>query len=293
MCTTPTPITAEWVSGCFSPRGLDSHKGTYGQLLTVCGSYGMAGAALLCLRGALRSGVGLLRAAVPRSVYPLLAAAQPEAVFIPMPEDEAGCFSSEAAVSLRRAADAATAVVVGCGLSRGEGQSAVVESLLACSVPVILDADGINAITPHILAEERVSAPLIFTPHPGELALLLDIPVAQLQQHREEIACRFARDYGVVLVLKGHRTLVAAPDRPLMVNETGNPGMATGGSGDVLTGIIGGLAAQGMPPYEAAACGVYVHGAAGDRAAARLSMHSMLPSDIIGELGDLFLQFEK
>lgn len=288
-----TVITAEWVGKQVRPREKDSHKGTYGQLLTVCGSYGMAGAALLCIRGALRSGVGLVRAAVPRSVYPLLAAAQPEAVFLPLPEDERGCFSAEAVDSLHSAAATASAVVAGCGLGQGAGQTALVESLLTCPVPLILDADGINAVTPHILAEERVSSPLVLTPHPGEMARLLDIPVTQLQQHRAEIATRFARDYGVVLVLKGHRTLVAAPDRPLLVNETGNPGMSTGGSGDVLAGIIGALVAQGMPAYEAAACGVYIHGAAGDRAAARLSMHGMLPSDIIEELGNLFLQFEK
>ncbi|MBQ9859308.1 MAG: NAD(P)H-hydrate dehydratase [Clostridia bacterium] len=288
-----TVITAEWVNKQFLPRESDSHKGTYGQLLTVCGSYGMAGAALLCLRGALRSGVGLVRAAVPRSVYPLVAAAQPEAVFLPLAETEQGQFSAAAAEPLMQAVNAASAVVLGCGLGRGEDVDRVIAALLSCRCPLILDADGINGITPHILTGERVSAPRILTPHPGELAQLLDIPTDRLQRHREEIAVRFVRDHNVTLVLKGHGTLVAAPDRPLLVNATGNPGMATGGSGDVLAGIIGGLVAQGMPPYEAAACGVYIHGAAGDRAAARLSMHSMLPSDIIEELGTLFLQFEK
>lgn len=285
-------ITRSLVAGCIRPRPADSHKGTFGRLLTVCGSYGMAGAALLCARGALRSGAGLVTAAVPRSVYPLLAAAVPEAVFLPLPETEAGQFAEEAQEPLRSAVAGATAVVCGCGI--GPEQTALVEWLCRYSTrPVILDADGINAITPHILTEEAVSAPLILTPHPGEMARLLDIPVAQLQQHRHEIARRFADDYGVTLVLKGYHTLVTAPGRPLLQNETGNPGMATGGSGDVLAGIIGSLAAQGMDPYYAAACGVYLHGAAGDRAAARLSQHSMLPGDLIEELGDLFLQFEK
>ncbi len=285
-------ITPALVAGCIRPRPADSHKGTFGRLLTVCGSYGMAGAVQLCLKGALRSGVGLVTAAVPRSVYPLLAPAVPEAVFLPLPETEEGQFAPEAVESLRAAVVGATAVVCGCGI--GAEQTDLVEWLCQYSTrPVILDADGINAITPHILAEETVSAPLILTPHPGEMARLLDIPTAQLQRHRAEIARRFADDYGVTLVLKGHHTLVTAPGRPLLQNETGNPGMATGGSGDVLAGIIGSLAAQGMDPYYAAACGVYLHGAAGDRAAARLSQHGMLPSDLIEELGGLFLQFEK
>ena len=288
-----TVITPAWVGEQIGPRAVDSHKGTYGQLLAVCGNYGMAGAALLCIRGALRSGVGLVRAAVPRSVYPLLAAAVPEAVFLPVAENEQGQFFAEAADTLLQAADTASAVVLGCGLGRGEDVESIINALLSCRCPLVLDADGINGISPHILTRERVSAPRILTPHPGELARLLDVPTEQLQRYREEIAAEFVREHNAILVLKGHRTLVAAPDRPLLVNETGNPGMATGGSGDVLAGVIGGLVAQGMPPYEAAACGVYLHGAAGDCAAARLSMHSLLPTDIIEELGNLFLQFEK
>lgn len=287
-------ITPDMVADRFRPRPLDSHKGTFGRLLAVCGSYGMAGAAQLCVRGALRSGAGLVTAAVPRSVYPLLAPVLPEAVFLPLPETEDGHLSTEAAEPLRQAVAGATAVVVGCGLGTGEQQTQLVQQICRYSTrPVVLDADGINSITPHILMEETVSAPLILTPHPGEMARLLDIPVAQVQRHRQEIARRFADEYGVTLVLKGYRTLVTAPGRPVLENVTGNPGMATGGSGDVLAGIIGSLAAQGMDPYYAALCGVYLHGAAGDQAAARLSQHSMLPSDLIEELPNLFLQFEK
>jgi len=287
-------ITPEMVAERLIPRPLDSHKGTFGRLLSVCGSYGMAGAALLCARGALRSGVGLLTAALPRSVYPLLAAAVPEAVFLPQTETEHGVFSADAIQPLLQAAAGATAVVVGPGIGTGEAQTALVENLYrSCPRPLVLDADGINALSEHILVEETVSAPRILTPHPGEMARLLDVSVEQVQRHRREIARRFADEYNVTLVLKGYRTLVSAPGRPVLENPTGNSGMATGGSGDVLAGIIGALVAQGMDPYYAAVCGVYLHGAAGDRAAARLSRHSMLPSDLIEELSDLFLQFEK
>ena len=288
-----TVTTKEYVASCLPPRTADSHKGTYGTLLTVCGSYGMAGAALLCARGALRSGVGLLRAALPRSVYPLLVEAIPEAVFLPVAEQDGG-FCADAIPTLTDALATADGVVLGCGLGRGEGQTAVVRHLLANSpVPVILDADGINAITPHILTEEARSAPLIVTPHPGEMARLLGLSTAAVQADRVGVACRLAQAADAVVVLKGHRTIIAAPDGRVAENPTGNPGMATGGSGDVLAGIIGSLTAQGLTPYDAAACGVYLHGAAGDMAAAKHSQHGMLPTDVIEELGSLFLQFEK
>ena len=167
--------TKEYVAAHLPPRAADSHKGTYGTLLTVCGSYGMAGAALLCARGALRSGVGLLRAALPQSVYPLLVDAIPEAVFHAVPERD-GCVCADAIPAINDALTTADAVVIGCGLGRGEGQTAVVRHILTHSpVPVILDADGINAVTPHILAEEARSAPLIITPHPGEMARLMGL----------------------------------------------------------------------------------------------------------------------
>ena len=291
--TQPIIITKEYVASHLPHRTADSHKGTYGTLLTVCGSYGMAGAALLCARGALRSGVGLLRAAVPQSVYPLLVDAIPEAVFAPVAEQD-GCFSTAAISALTEALTAADAVVLGCGIGRGEEQTAVVRHILSHStIPVILDADGINAVTPHILAEEARSAPLILTPHPGEMARLLGISTAEVQADRVGVAQRLAREVDAVVVLKGHRTVIAGPAGEAAINPTGNPGMATGGSGDVLTGIIGSLVAQGVPPYAAAVCGAYLHGAAGDAAAEKRSQAGMLPTDLIEELGSLFLQFER
>lgn len=289
----PIVTTTAYVASHLPSRVADSHKGTYGTLLTVCGSYGMAGAALLCARGALRSGVGLLRAAVPRSVYPLLVDAIPEAVFAAVPERD-GCVCTASLPALTEALATADAVVVGCGLGRGEEQTAVVRHILSHgTVPVILDADGINAVTPHILTEEAGSAPLILTPHPGEMARLLGVSTAEVQADRVGVARQLARDTGAVVVLKGHRTVIASPDGETAENPTGNPGMATGGSGDVLAGIIGALVAQGVAPYAAAVCGVYLHGAAGDKAAQIHSQAGMLPTDLIEELGSLFLQFER
>ncbi len=287
------PITPEQVRACFTPRQPDSHKGSYGRLLAICGSYGMAGAAQLCLRAALRGGVGLAEAAVPESLYPLLAPVLPEPVFTPLPETAQGRIAPAAEAVLLPALERASAVVAGCGLGAPQELGWLVRRLLKCCCPVVLDADGINALQPHMLVEETVPAPVVLTPHPGEMARLLGISVQEVQQRRAELARGFADEYGVVVVLKGHRTLVAAPGRPLLENRTGNPGMATGGSGDALAGVIGALLAQGMEPYRAAMCGVFLHGAAGDAAAARLSQHAMLPTDLIDELGGLFLKLEK
>lgn len=185
-------------------------------------------------------------------------------------------------------------MVAGCGLGAPQELGWLVRRLLKCRCPVVLDADGINALQPHMLVEETVPAPVVLTPHPGEMARLLGISVQEVQQRRAELARGFADEYGVVLVLKGHRTLVAAPGRPLLENRTGQPRYGhRAAAGDALAGVIGALLAQGMEPYRAAMCGVFLHGAAGDAAAARLSQHAMLPTDLIDELGGLFLKLEK
>ncbi len=286
-------ITEDMVRAALPQRPVDGHKGTFGRVLLVVGSYGMAGAAILSARAAPRSGVGLVTVALPRSIYPIVAGAVPEEVFLPLAETDAGQISLSALPLIMDNATTADAVVVGCGLGRGEETAAVVAALLReIKCPLLLDADGINAISLHTLIEETVTAPRIFTPHPGEMARLVGGDIATVQANRAATAEAFVQQCGGTLVLKGHHTLVATADG-LLTNPTGNDGMATGGSGDVLAGLIGGLLAQGMPPRDAAACGVYLHGAAGDRAAVRLSRRSLLPSDMIEALGDLFLQFEK
>ena len=286
-------ITRDMVKRHFKARKADSHKGDYGRLLAVCGSYGMAGAALLCARAALRCGTGLVTVAVPRSVYPLLAAAVPEAVFVPLPETAGGQLAPEATEPLLAAVDKATAVVMGPGLGSGDQLTDVVMAVLEhATCPVILDADGINAIKPHMLDKGTIAAPLVLTPHPGEMARLLDTTIGQVQAAREQTACDFADKHGVVLALKGHHTVVAAPGGHMLCCHAGNPGMATGGSGDVLAGMVGAFAAQGMDTYDAALCGVYLHGVAGDDAAAAMSQRYMLPTDIVGCLSDQFLDLE-
>ncbi len=270
-------------------RAPDSHKGTYGTVLSVCGSYGMAGAAMLCAKAALRVGAGLVACATPRSVYPLIGGALPEAVFVPLCETERGTVTPHVSRETRNWQQKARAMVVGCGLGQGDAvETAVLTLLEEARCPIVLDADGINAVAKHILKRERETPPLILTPHPMEMARLLHCSVDEVQADRESAATRAATLFHAVVVLKGHRTVVADEHGTVYVNGTGNPGMATAGSGDVLAGIIGGLLAQGLSLFEAATVGVYLHGAAGDAAAARVGVPSLLASDIVDGLCDVF-----
>ncbi|MCI8554252.1 MAG: NAD(P)H-hydrate dehydratase [Clostridiales bacterium] len=289
-------IDDNMVKECFSPRGRDSHKGTYGRLLLVCGSYGMAGAAMMATEAALRCGVGLAALALPRSLYPIAASRLCEPVFIPLPETAEGGIALSSRSILRQEAARSSALLAGCGLGGGEAAAGVIADLLAAAAcPMVLDADGINAVAGHIDIGKTARFPssLILTPHPGEMARLTGRTVEEIQRDRIGIAARFSASTGAIVVLKGHHTVIAAPGSPPLINRTGNPGMATGGSGDVLAGMIASFAAQGMEPLKAAMCGVYLHGMAGDRAAARLSQHALLPTDLIKELGGLFLNLEQ
>lgn len=273
------------------PRGPETNKGDYGRLLSVCGSEGMAGAAAMSALSALRCGAGIVEAALPRPIYPIVAALAPEAVFTLLDLSGDGELTPSARSALRAALSRASACLVGCGLGKGPAARELVPLLLGeTPVPLVLDADGINLAAEHIDVLKTAHAPLILTPHPGEMARLLNAAAKDVQENREDCARSFAREHGVTLVLKGAGTLVASPDGRLYRNATGNPGMAKGGSGDVLAGMIASFLAQGAAPFEAAAGAVYLHGLAGDRCAARLSQCAMLPTDLIGALPELFLE---
>lgn len=269
-------------------RPLDAHKGSMGHILSLCGQYGMAGAAYFAAKAALRCGAGLVTAALPQSIYPIVAGMLPEAVYLPLPESD-GHITSLALATLLPRLPQYQAIVIGCGLGQSEEVRLVIEALLErATCPIILDADGINVMAPHIDKLKAAKAPLILTPHPGEMARLCSQSVEDIQANREAIAAEWAAKLGSVLVLKGHRTVIASPSEEIAVNETGNPGMATGGSGDVLAGVIAALAARGLSADIAARYGVCLHGLAGDNAAKRLSMTGLLPSDLLEELPRLF-----
>lgn len=282
---------ARIVLNMLRPRGAETNKGDYGRLLSVCGSEGMAGAAAMSTLSALRCGAGIVEAALPRPIYPIVAALAPEAVFTLLDLAQDGGLTAGARAALRSALGRASACLLGCGLGKGPAARELVPLLLGeAAVPLVLDADGINLAAEHIDVLKTAHAPLILTPHPGEMARLLNTAAKDVQENREECARSFAREYGVTLVLKGAGTLVASPDGRLYRNATGNPGMAKGGSGDVLAGMVASFLAQGIEPFDAAAGAVYLHGLAGDRCAARLSRCAMLPTDLIGALPELFLE---
>lgn len=269
----------------------DSNKGTLGSLLCICGSYGMAGAAIMAGKAALRCGIGLLKIAVPNSIYPVCATNILESVYYPLEETSNGVISSKNTDFLLEMCEKSSAVVIGCGLSVCDDTKNLVQSVITnCEKPLVIDADALNCICnkPEIL--KNLKAPAIITPHPGEMARLLHSTPKTVNSNRENTAIDFAKKFGVVTVLKGAGTIIASPDGEVYINHTGNSGMATGGSGDVLSGIIGSLLAQGASPINAAASGVFLHGTIGDLAAEKLGKISMLPTDMIDMIPTAYLK---
>lgn len=269
----------------------DSNKGTLGSLLCICGSYGMAGAAIMAGKAALRCGIGLLKIAVPKSIYPVCATNILESVYYPLEETSNGVISSKNTDFLLEMCEKSSAVVIGCGLSVCDDTKNLVQSVITnCEKPLVIDADALNCICnkPEIL--KNLKAPAIITPHPGEMARLLHSTPKMVNSNRENTAIDFAKKFGVVTVLKGAGTIIASPDGEVYINHTGNSGMATGGSGDVLSGIIGSLLAQGAAPINAAAAGVFLHGTIGDLAAEKLGKISMLPTDMIDMIPTAYLK---
>jgi ADP-dependent NAD(P)H-hydrate dehydratase len=260
------------------PRPRDSHKGTYGRVLIVAGAPGMSGAGVLAGLGALRGGAGLVQVATPASIQSIVAAGNPCYLTAGLPSGADGTLSTDALPQLFDLVNKADVLALGPGLGQSEDVTQLVAALLrAVQKPIVLDADGLNALA-HILKTEPWqprAAPLLCTPHPGEFSRL----IAGEMTDREAQAVAFAQARQVLLVLKGHRTLVTDGQR-MYRNTTGNPGMATGGTGDVLTGLIAALLGQQMPPFAAAQLGVYLHGLAGDMAAAELGEMSLTALEV-------------
>lgn len=274
----------ETITGAFVRRSLprrdpEGHKGTFGKVLCVCGSVGYTGAPIFAGRGAVRTGSGLVFLAVPESVWPVAAVKSDEAMPFPVPEAE-GRLSLLAEEPIRRRAESCDAVLIGCGLGRGWQTDALVRKLLTIEKPLVLDADGLNALSGREELLQKRAAPTILTPHEGEFLRL----EGGLSAGREAAAAAFSEKYGVYLVLKGHRTVVAAPDGRLAVNGTGNSGMAKGGSGDVLAGMILSLLGQGCEAFAACCAGVWLHGRAGDLAAADKGERGMTPTDLLEQI---------
>ncbi len=268
------------------PRPHDGHKGTFGRVLIIAGQKGMSGAACLSGLAALRGGAGLVFLAVPESLLPFVAGYEPSYLTIPLPEDTHGRLSHQAIEALKDAVQKADAIAIGPGLGQSEDLAKLV-AWLSISVPksMVLDADALNLLakTPELLDQfpmaETGPIPRILTPHPGEFSRLIDQPIREIERDREALAAEFAERHNIVLVLKGHRTIITDGHR-LAINTTGNSGMATGGTGDVLTGLITALLAQNMPPFYAAHLAAHLHGLAGDLAGKDLTEPALIASDL-------------
>ena len=259
-------------------RTPDSHKGTYGRILLLCGSRGYTGAAALAAMGALRCGAGLVFLGVPESIYAIEACKLLEPVVLPF-ADDGGMFSLDAIDDIRIRMSGMDAVLIGPGIGISNGTRTVVEVILKeFSGPVILDADGINLLAGHTDILRGRQAGTILTPHPGEFARIGGDPGRRINS-----ALAFAKELNSIIVLKGHRTVITDGDS-VYINPTGNPGMAVGGCGDILAGMITSLVGQKLPSLEAAACGAWLHGRAGDLCAENLGQYGMLPSDMLSVL---------
>lgn len=273
-------IDRGFVRRALPARPADGHKGTFGKVCLLGGSVGYTGAPVLCAGAAVRSGCGLVYLGVPECVWQIAAAKCLCAMPFPLPEKD-GALALSGEADFRRRAESCDAVAIGCGMGRSADSDVLTRRLLTLPQPLVLDADGINALSGHIdTLSCRRGLTTVLTPHDGELARI----GGDMTAPRESSAAAFAARHGVCLVRKGHRTVIAAPDGRLAVNTTGSDGMAKGGSGDVLTGLLTGLLAQGVEPFAACCCAVWLHGRAGDLAAEEKGHRGMTPADMIEKL---------
>ena len=287
-------ITAQQVFELLPRRKADSHKGSYGKVMCLAGSARFRGAAARAAEGALRAGAGLVTLASVEPVIAAVAARCPECVFLPCRQSAGGGVSAQSGKAVLEKVRGMEVLLFGPGLGDTPDTAALLEQLgPSAGCALVLDADGLNAAAKMDALPRSPGLPLILTPHPGEMARLCGLTTAEVNAGREGIAAGYARAEDCVVVLKGHRTIVAGPDGEVFVNPTGNPGLSRGGSGDILAGMIAGLAAQGLSPLDAAVCGVWLHGAAADQCAKRLGQYGMLPHDIFTDLGALFAAGER
>ncbi len=285
-------IAEEDVRGFLQKRRVDSHKGTFGHLLIVAGASGKTGAAALAGKAAMRSGAGLVTIGTTARAQPSVEAKCSEVMVTSLMERTDAPLTERATKRIEGLLDGKQAVALGPGLTTAKGISALAMRLLQMlEVPAVVDADGINILAKDPTGAGRISAPMVFTPHPGEMARLTNKTVHAVQADRIGVAREASKWHQVVIVLKGAHTVIAVPDGRVFVNPTGNAGMASGGMGDVLTGVIGAFLSQKLTPLEAALLGTYVHGLAGDRASDQTGLLALTASDVIEELPRIYREW--
>jgi len=269
----------------FLKRKKDAHKGNFGHVFVIAGSPGFTGAAYLSAQGALLGGAGLVTVGIPRSSNTIVARKLNEAMTKPLSETKTGTLGLKAFYQVKKFADGVDVLAIGPGLSRNKQTQKLIRKIIAIiDKPMVIDADGLNALAGHLDILKKRKSPAIITPHPGEMGRLLNISASKVQKNRRGLAKQFSAMYNIVTVLKGQGTVVAEPLGKVYINKTGNPGMAKGGSGDVLTGIIAAFSGQCKDFFKAACAGVYVHGLAADSAAVKTAQVSLLATDILNNL---------
>lgn len=281
-------VNPDEIKALLPARPSTAHKGTFGHVLNVAGSMRMQGAAVLAAKGALRSGAGLVTVCVPDKAYIPVASKLTEPLMLPLPSDTEGFFSRSAISSIENALGKASAVLVGCGLGLTNATKEIVYDIIEkAEVPVIIDADGLNAVAENTEILKKAKAPLILTPHPGEMSRLCKKSIEEITGSIDETGAEFAREYGVTLVLKTANTRVFAPGESVYINSSGNSLLSRGGSGDLLAGMTAGFAAQGLNARTAAVCAVYLHGLAADRLSDKAGGRFALPGDIADSMATL------
>jgi len=283
-------ITARDIGPLIGPRPAESNKGNYGHVMVVGGSLGKAGSVAMAGMAALRTGAGLSTVATPKSVLGTVAGFHPELMTEPLPETDGGTISSGAQARINELAKGKSVLAIGPGISRDPQTAELVRALVAqLELPMVVDADGLNAFEGHADKLMGKGRTLVITPHPGEMARLAGCTIADVQTDRLGVARKFARQHELIVVLKGHRTLVVRPDGEAWVNTTGNPGMATGGTGDILTGMVAGMIAQHpKDALRAVLAAVHLHGLAGDVMRERVGEHSLVATDLLKGLPEAF-----
>lgn len=280
----------EEIFSLFKKRDENANKGNFGRALLICGSYGMAGAAAICAKAAIKSGIGICDIACEERVYPIISAQVPEAVCTPLGKD----FDETNRKNLKTAIKKADLVVIGCGMGNTDYTDKILRTVMEfCTVPLVIDADALNVMSADMSILENKKCEVIVTPHPGEMSRLLGKPTTEINENRVETAVQFSKKYSIVTLLKGRGTVIADKNGEYVINESGSVAMATGGSGDMLCGIIAGLLGEGFSPFDAARAATYIHGLSGEYSAEKYSVRSTSATTMLKVLPRIFGEIEK
>ena len=274
----------------FNKRNEFSNKGDFGRALIIAGSFSMAGAAIICAKACVSSGIGICDIATEDRVYPIVSSAIPEAVCTPISKD----FNNDDKILLKTSLKKADVVVIGCGMGNTDYTGKILRFVIEkCEVPLIIDADALNVLSSDMSILENKKCDVIVTPHPGEMARLINANTTEINANRIKTATEFSKKYGVITLLKGKNTVISDINGEYFINESGTPAMATGGSGDMLCGIIAALIGDGFTPINATRAGAYIHGLSGEYSEEEFSAHSTTPTTMIKMLSEIYKEIEE